>query len=322
MMFESVIGQDRLKALLANAMAKNQISHAYLFIGARGIGKTYFALQFAQAILCTAPDRMKRPCGHCQSCEHFLTNSHPDLIRVAPEEGARTIKIAQIRRLLATAATRTYDGGNRVFIIEHGETMTTESQNALLKSLEEPEPGNVFLILTENVSKILPTIRSRCQRLSLEPLTDAQMQSVLKAHGVSESDSQQIIENASGLPGKALALAGGDDDETLNHEAFDTVCDILNGNQMIIFDFAKKIAAAAGGGMTACESLIAVTAAALEVQYGIASDNPSAQKLAKLADADTLIQMQAVLFELSKRLTANVNSRIQWEAALLKISEL
>lgn len=320
-MFENVVGQNRLKALLSNAMAKNQISHAYLFSGPRGIGKTHFALAFAQAILCTDPLPEKRPCGHCLSCEHFLSGSHPDLIRVAPAEGARTIKIAQIRSLIAAVSTRTYDGGNRVCIIERAETMTTESQNALLKSLEEPEPGNVFMILTESSAKILPTVQSRCQSLALEPLTDAQMREVLTQSDLPPEEKEEIIIRAAGLPGRALALAAGDDDETLNHEAVDTVCDILKGNILPIFPFAKKVAASAGGGADVVLNLIALTAAALESDYG-ASDNADADvvRIQELAAPERLLAVQDVLFELSKRLTTNVNSRIQWEAALLRIS--
>ena len=202
-MFEGIVGQSRARQLLSRAVATEQVSHAYLFTGPAGIGKGSLARGFAKAVLCTAaPDN--RPCGFCPSCRHFESGTHPDyLVITPPENGA--IKIDQVRTLISAMGNRPLEGGGRVCLIEDAERMTPDAQNALLKSLEEPEPGNVFILTADNPRKLLPTIRSRCQQLPLEPLTDREILEVLAAHDIDLTPEQQedVLPAAGGLPGQA-----------------------------------------------------------------------------------------------------------------------
>ncbi|WP_329887458.1 DNA polymerase III subunit delta' [Pseudoramibacter faecis] len=322
-MFEGIIGQERIKNLLTRAVQQDQISHAYLLTGPRGIGKTTLARAFAKAILCTAP-AAQRPCGECASCRHVAAETHPDFLKVAPQEGAKNIKIVQVRQLLTAIAARTFDGGSRVCLIAQGETMTPEAQNALLKSLEEPEPGNVFIILAENGEKILPTIRSRCQRLTLDPLNDRQMRAVLEAAGCEAAQMDALVQGAQGCPGRALARWQGEAAEVLNHAAFEVICDILKGQLQTLFPFAEKI-----GKDTGAQAVIAAlirglseAQAAALTGRGASALSADAGQLMALASPTQIDGIREILFELGRRLTTNANPRIQWEAALLKISEL
>lgn len=320
-MFEGIVGQDRAKALLSRAVHADQVSHAYLITGPDGIGKGSFARSFAKAVLCTAAPE-NRPCGFCPSCRHMASGTHPDFLITAPPEGG-TIKIDQIRRLIADMGSRPLEGGGRVCLIESAQKMTAESQNALLKSLEEPEPGNVFLLTADNPRKLLPTIRSRCQQLPLEPLTDDEMLQVFAAHHLDLTPEQQenLLAAAPGLPGLALSQLSEDADNGIKTALIPVICDILKHNLMPIFDFAEKAGKDKRQSLESADALIQLFVnAAAEAAGAPLQAAPS--PVAELAGVQALTEMAECAAELRKRLETNANPRLQWEAALLRIAEI
>ena len=146
--------------VLRNALLGGRVSHAYLFTGSEGLGKTAAAMDFSQALLCEAPVD-GGPCGWCRSCRQVMHGNHPDYHWVGPS-GA-SIKIQQMREVRRTVGFRPYQGGRRVVIIEQADKMTKEAANSLLKTLEEPPPETHFILLTDRVQNLPPTIVSRCQ---------------------------------------------------------------------------------------------------------------------------------------------------------------
>lgn len=151
--------------LLKNAFLQNRLSHAYLLSGIAGIGKTDFAKQFSQLLLCDSHNN----CGQCRGCKQLQAGTHPDFIFIAPEEKNHSIKIDQVRFLSEKLSQTAQYGGYQVVIISPADAMPVQAANALLKTLEEPA-GKVLFFLIDNQKSILPaTIASRCQKLWFAP---------------------------------------------------------------------------------------------------------------------------------------------------------
>jgi len=158
-----VIGQDKALALLDRSLKENNVAHAYLFVGPRHIGKKTLALNLAQALNCDAD---KPPCGQCHSCRRILEQKHADVTCIGLDSKTE-IGIDDIRKLQRLANLPPYEGKRKVFIIDDAEYLSTEAANSLLKILEEPPPKVVWVLLTAEEPRLLPTIVSRCQRLEL-----------------------------------------------------------------------------------------------------------------------------------------------------------
>lgn len=152
---------------LSNRVAADKLHHALLIQGPSGLGKADFALQLAQLLLCKGRQGDK-VCGHCQSCLLNAASNHPDLHLV---ESDKQIGVDQIRDAIKKLVSSAHMSGAKVLIIYHAHTMTESSANALLKTLEEPTANTFLLLTTHKPERILPTIKSRCEKLAL-PLPD------------------------------------------------------------------------------------------------------------------------------------------------------
>lgn len=156
----------RIKQWVINMTRNKRIAHAYLFVGKKGAGKKQAALFFAQALFC-AEKNDGQPCGKCSHCLRISHFNHPDVHWVQPE--GLSIKIEQVRHLQKEFAYRSMETEQKVYVIEAVEMMTSQAANSLLKFLEEPHPGTVALLLTDNHRELLPTIVSRCQQVPFPP---------------------------------------------------------------------------------------------------------------------------------------------------------
>ena len=173
MTFASIIGHTQQKDMLRRAVANHRIAHAYLFEGAEGIGKRLVALAFARALLC----EHENGCGECIACRKVDNNIHPDVHILESLE--TTIKIDQVRELQQQLTLRPLEGKYKFCLIENADKFTTNAANALLKTLEEPQPNTVIILLSGQPEKLLSTIRSRCQRLPFRRLSKTQIEEVL-----------------------------------------------------------------------------------------------------------------------------------------------
>jgi len=143
-----------------------RLPHALLFSGPKGIGKVQLAAQFGHAMLCEAPTDSGEACGHCKSCLLIEAGTHPDLLNLTLEEDARDIKIAQVRELISQLALTSQYSGYKVAIVAPAERMNSNAANSLLKTLEEPAANTLLMLVTSHPSRLLPTIRSRCQQIA------------------------------------------------------------------------------------------------------------------------------------------------------------
>ena len=205
-------GQGALYDGLIRTLDEGTFVHAYLISGAVGMGKRTLARLMAQHLLCTGE---RKPCGECPACIQVRENNHPDVITVAPgkplspevKAGMAGIPVDEIRHVIGLIGQHTFVGGRRVVIIERAEKMNPPAQNALLKTLEEPLAGTVFLLLSESPELLLPTIVSRCRALKLHPWPDDVVLRALAAHGVTGDLAKRALSVSGGSIGRAVSVA-------------------------------------------------------------------------------------------------------------------
>ena len=222
--FRDIVGQEQLREHLENAIRFNKISHAYIISGERNAGKEFIAKTFAMALQCenrsTDQGQEAEPCGECRSCRQALGANHPDIIRITHEK-PNTIGVDDIRTQINNdVAIKPYSGSKKIYIINEGEKMTAQAQNALLKTLEEPPEYAVILILTANASAHLPTILSRCVLLAMKPAKDDQIKKYLMENmEIPDYKADVCVAFARGNLGKARLLAKSEEFDKVKEEA-------------------------------------------------------------------------------------------------------
>ena len=205
--FEALLGNDRLKETLIASRRKGRMSHFYLLSGPKGSGKHTLADLIAAAMLCQEPDG---PCGVCAHCRKVRSGSHPDYITI-DDPTKKTVPVDLIREARADIFVRPNEGARKIYLFPRAQDMGIPGQNALLKVLEEPPPYGVFLLLTDNPEKLLPTVRSRCVELKLRALPNELLRQKLRAE-FPEADDGQIaaaMMRSGGYLGQARELLGG-----------------------------------------------------------------------------------------------------------------
>lgn len=217
--FVDIVGQEQLKGHLENALTTNKISHAYIINGERSSGKEFIAKTFAMALQCEDRQGIE-PCQECHSCKQALSGNHPDIIFITHEK-PNTISVDDIRsQINGDIAIKPYSGFKKIYIMNEGEKMTVQAQNALLKTLEEPPEYAVILILTTNVNSLLPTILSRCIVLNMKPVRDEQIKKFLMESMEIPSYKADICTAfARGNVGKARMLAKSEEFDKVKEEA-------------------------------------------------------------------------------------------------------
>jgi DNA polymerase-3 subunit delta' len=205
--FSGIVGHDRAVALLRQALQTDRLAHAYLFVGPAGVGKRRVALALAKAANCLRPLPDGDACGACAACRKIAAGIHPDVPVLTPEEGA--IRIEQVRMLREEVGRRPYEGRRRVVLLDPAEALTEQAQNALLKTLEEPAGATTFLLLARQPEALLPTVVSRCQRVTFGPMPEALIAERLAATGIAADRAHALAALARGSIGDALTLAGG-----------------------------------------------------------------------------------------------------------------
>jgi DNA polymerase-3 subunit delta' len=202
--FSRIIGQEGAVRFLKQAMVRQKMPHAYLFVGIPGIGKRTAALALCQALNCEQPVN-EDGCGHCASCRKMISGNFPDLVMVEPQ--GQNIKIEQVRNLDRLFGFKPVEGRYRVSLIRQAETMTEEAANAFLKTLEEPPPGNILIMTVTEPLDLLPTILSRCRRVTFRPIPVTLIEAWLEEkEGMEKGKASLLARVAAGSLGKALEM--------------------------------------------------------------------------------------------------------------------
>ena len=214
--FEALLGNDRLKQNLSESLAKRHISHFYLISGPRGSGKHTLARLLASAILCQGS---RRPCGVCGPCRKLREGNHPDFITVEDPEH-KNVAVRIVRQFREDVFIRPNESDYKIYLFP--QELGVEGQNALLKILEEPPKYGIFLLLTDNPEKLLPTVRSRCTELKLQSLPESVLRRQLLREfpQAEEEDITAAIARSSGFLGQARELLENGDGLPPQTEAF------------------------------------------------------------------------------------------------------
>ena len=175
-MFENLVGNEKAKEYLNSTIENKNISHSFIFVGKPGIGKKQFAHQYAEMIMCLQDGKCDGNSVKCDSCIKFEGNANPDYAEITPD--GKTLKIEQIRNLQARIVEKPITSRRKVYVIDDADLMSEESQNCLLKTLEEPPEYAVIILIVSNESRILPTIKSRCVIIKFQPLTSKEIKQV------------------------------------------------------------------------------------------------------------------------------------------------
>jgi DNA polymerase-3 subunit delta' len=196
-----MIGHERTVASLQRAIAANRLPHALLFTGPAGIGKTTLALELAKALECTGDDP---PCRACIHCRQIASGSHPDVAVIEPAEGKTGILIEQVRDLRDAASLRPFQGRVKVYIVSGAESLTAQAADALLKTLEEPQPQVRLILTAVDVDGLPATVVSRCRVEPLAPVDQAEIADALRREGAEAAEAERIARLARGNVGWAL----------------------------------------------------------------------------------------------------------------------
>ena len=203
--FAEIIGHHKQLEILRSALIKGRLHHAYLFVGLEGVGKRTVALALAKAIHCGA--MTDDFCGECSNCARIKDGNHPDVRVIEPLAGKKEISIQQIRELERELNFRSFTGKRKIMILDPAVLMNLSAQNALLKTLEEPPENSLLILIAPNAGGLLPTLRSRCLRLSFGPLARGQVSDFLASrHGMKADEAQFLAAMAMGSLGAAVNL--------------------------------------------------------------------------------------------------------------------
>jgi DNA polymerase-3 subunit delta' len=227
MSWDDILGHDGPVHTLRAAVRANRLGHAYLFVGPPGVGKRLVARELARALLCEAENRPdpSAACGQCSSCRLVVAGSHPDLLTIGRPADRNELPINYIRALCGNARTDTRDpppdlgghlylaparGRHKVGLVDDADDLSEEAANCFLKTLEEPPPGSVLILLGGGTDRQQPTILSRCQVVRFRPLADDAVRTLLARQGVDAAVLDRLVRLAAGSPGAALDLADPD----------------------------------------------------------------------------------------------------------------
>jgi DNA polymerase-3 subunit delta' len=232
--FPKVLGQERARAVLARVLASDRLPHALLFHGPEGVGKGLVARLVASSLVCTQPGEDAAGCGSCPACRKAAHGNHPDILVVTrlpkkeiredggaedrdeddgndapPAKGGELrpfIVVQQIRALNHHASYAPREGRRRVFLVEPADRMHAESQNALLKTLEEPAGQAVIVLVASRPHVLLPTVRSRCFQIGFGAMPPDELARGLAARGIDPQEARARAALSEGRPGRAISL--------------------------------------------------------------------------------------------------------------------
>lgn len=288
--FDGLLGNDRVKQNLTAAFQKNRVSHFYLISGPAGSGKRTLTRLLAAAAVCTGTDK---PCLSCPHCRKVMAGTHPDFITIHDPE-KKHVPIDLIRKARADIYIQPNEADRKIYCVP--QEMRMEAQNALLKILEEPPAYGVFILLTDNAEKLLPTVRSRCTELALSALPEQLLRTALEK-ACPQATPQQItgaIGRSSGYLGQAISILEESEDASENTLRFLKAYQTANSVELLqvlvpMEKWKRDILA------EELEAWLLALTNALTARNGITATQPMAAEIAAARTAKDLMYATQVL---------------------------
>mgnify|MGYP000878485662 FL=1 len=319
---DRLIGQQTLVYQLKTIIEKNIIGHAYAFTGPEGIGKRTFALAFAKGLLCSGN---KSESCECLSCRTFKENTNPDFYEVVSEKAS--IGVDSIREMQNDVANRPSYGNHKVYFIDGAEKMTTQAQNCLLKTLEEPPEYTIILLSVTSFEALLPTIQSRSVNLRMNTYSEDEMKKILcSINHIPINELEFILKFSRGVPGNAVHMI----EEGLVRDLRTQIFSLLEKRDNInaVEDLRKSLIDNKQEITTALDIIISVFRDCLMQKQGmeyrlINSDKKDIIKsIAKLNSNSVLLDKIDALEKMRYNFKSNINYQLGIDVLLLEVQEV
>jgi DNA polymerase-3 subunit delta' len=237
-----VFGHDWAVRQLRQSLLHHRARHAYLITGPASIGKETLARAFAMALNCLQMDEAARPCHECSSCLRILSGNHPDILYSQNDPSTGSLRVDEVRALAGRLALRPYEARYRVAILRDFDRAQPLAQDALLKTLEEPAPHAVLILLAESADRVLPTISSRSQQIALRPVSAEVLARTLIDHFQADVESARLLAGiAGGRIGWAISALGDPAALESRAAALDQLRELLGMNRAGRFDVAEAL---------------------------------------------------------------------------------
>lgn len=320
--FSQIHGQPGVLGELSRSFQAGSVVHAFLIHGDEGCGKKTLAQTMSMALHCTGEG--EKPCLECGPCRRMLMGVHPDHIEVASDSSVISVKM--VRDLIDRLTEKPYEGGWRTVIIHDAEKMNEAAQNALLKTLEEPDGRTAFFLLTAHPEGLLATIRSRCRPVFMPRLSEEVIASELIGRGMSEGRARYAARLSQGVMGRAIALCREDDPYfAWRDEAVKFMQTLRRKDDVPRAASAWNEKRKPEDCQAFLDALETVLRDVLRVQSGLAPfDGQIQEALEEMAGHFTIDRIACIMEEavrVRKRLGAHVQWRSAWTPLLLKIVE-
>jgi len=325
-----LFGNGNIIDFLEKSIASRQLANCYIIAGPSGVGKNNLANSFAQALLC---DNLKKqggelPCGECGNCQQTDRGAHRDLIKVQRDLGKKNISIEQIRSFIYAMQTGSFSSNYKVGIIKEAEALNSESSNALLKTLEEHQPGVVIILTTVNLDDLPETVRSRSQIISLKPVSSSDIYDyILGQYNITRDGAKQISRLAAGRPALAVKLAQDKEFFQETKNTLNKIIELIKGNAAVKMQTADELLSQDNSGETAEQARgilqlwQSIIRDRLLLEYGLGHiliNEVVVDKIKSLSLSKTeLLKMNEAIGEAEKYLNANVNPKLVLESVYL-----
>ncbi len=239
MMYGYSVFHEKLMDTLINSVRKGENANTYIFEGASGLKKHEAALLFAKALVCSNP--ASAPCCDCSACKEAQAGSHPDIIYVNPEKDRATIGVDPIRDMITESLVKPFYKQHKVFIINEGDILTAQAQNAFLKIIEEPPQYAVFIFVCSNSEILLETVRSRAVTITFTPLSDSDIRKYITSKYPYEPRVDFLVGYSMGIPGSVDKIIEREDFDVLREEVINLLPRLLSKNKSHAFEVSDYI---------------------------------------------------------------------------------
>lgn len=237
--FEKIIGNRDAKNYFKRAIDKNNLSHSYIFEGNYGIGKKTFALELAKALLCK-DKKDGKPCEACKVCEMINAYTHPDVIWI--EQDTKVTKIDNIREnIVYEMEIKPYQSEYKIIIVKLADSISVQGQNALLKTIEEPPSYGIIILVCENMSNLLPTIKSRCIIVRFNPISTQEMEAYLKEKSIMGMEAEIYSKLSGGSIGVIEDILQDESYMPLRKKSIEYLNRLSLADVMGLYDIVKEV---------------------------------------------------------------------------------